>query len=102
MNGQVDLLGGFWAAIQSLLGVFADFLLSFLPDGDPEVYAIIDGVGQVGNSSTFNVFYFCDWAAVLVCFGVLVTVILIMTVLKYVLKSMDMAHKVVESVPVIE
>lgn len=102
MSQSFDILGFFWGLISNLLKPLVDFILGFLPNGDPQVYAIIDGIGQVGGASTFNVFYFCDWSAVLICFGVLVTVILIIHVLKLILRSLDMADRAVEKIPFIE
>lgn len=95
-----------FAMLQSLLWTlvrpFVDFLLGFLPDGDPQVYAIIDGIGGVGADLSFNVFYFVDWLAVSACIGVLVSVVMICAVAKFVLKGMDMGHKAIESIPVVE
>lgn len=97
-----DVLAKFFDALWQLFSPIADFLLSFLPDGDAQIYAIIDGVGGIGGDLTFNVFYFVDWPAVLACFGVLVTVILVINVTKIVLKGLDIGHKAIESIPVIE
>lgn len=102
MLPDIDFLGFFWAAISNLIAPFVNFCIGFLPDGDPAVYTIIDGVGNIGGVSTFNVFYFCDWRAVLICFGVLVTVALIVQIYKFVMRGVDMAAKTVEAIPVVE
>lgn len=81
---------------------FVDFFLGFLPDGDPEVYAVIDGISSIGSDMTFNVFYFCDWGAVMLCFGVMVTVMLIVNVVKFMLHGFNTAREVVEAIPVVE
>lgn len=97
-----DVFGMFWNAIKALIKPIVDFLVSFLPDGDPAIYSIIDGIGEVGGGSTFNVFYFCDWSAVLMCFGVLVSVVLIVQVIKLIFRSIDLGHKAIETIPVVE
>lgn len=99
---QIDVLGFFLQILSVILQPIVDFLLGFLPDGDPEVYAVIDGISTIGSDMSFNVFYFCDWSAVLLCFGVMVAVMLVVTVVKYMLRSMDIAAKAIEAVPVVE
>lgn len=98
----VDVLTMFGNMVMGLVSAIATFLLSFLPDGDVEVYAVIDGFGNVGVDSTFDVFYFVDFGAVLVCFGVLIVTMIVCTVLKLMCKGIDYGHKAVESVPVVE
>lgn len=102
MLEQLDVLGYFWALVSNFISPFVNFIISFLPDGDPQVYAIIDSVGDVGANLTFNVFYFCDWAAVLLCFGVMVTVALVVMVYNLVMKGINLAAKTVEAIPVVE
>lgn len=102
MIGNIDVFGFLWGIISNLIQPFVNFLVSFLPDGDPAIYAIIDGIGTVGGYSTFNVYYFCDWSAVLLCFGVLVTVILIVQVVKFILRALAMGRDVVEAIPIYE
>ena len=99
---EIDVLGSFWALISHLIKPFADFLINFLPNGDPQVFEIIDSIGSIGAHNTFNVFYFVDWGAVLVCFGVVVTVSLIIPIINTIIRAIDMAHKAVESIPVVE
>lgn len=98
-NGPLEVFGN---AILALVKPLIDFILGFFPEGDPEVFAIIDGFGSFGGGLSFNVFYFFDMQAILVCFGVMVTVILIVNVLKLVLRGMDMAARAIEAVPVVE
>ena len=97
-----DVLGFFWDLIQALCQPFWDFLVGFLPFGDPTVFSVIDSIGQVGSSMSFNVFYFIDMSAVMVCFGVYITVLLTVNILKFVLRSMDMARSAVEMIPFAE
>lgn len=102
MENAGNVLNDFWNAIMGLLQPVVNFCLAFLPDGDPSIFSVIDSIGQLGHGLTFNVFYFVDFASVLLCFGVLVTVILIINVVKLVFRSMSIAHMAIETIPVIE
>ena len=99
---EFDPLGAFADFIMALLTPFKEFLLGFLPNGDPNVYAVIDSVGSVGGSLTFNVFYFVDFNMVTICLGVLVTVALLIHVIKLIMKALGLAAGAVEAVPIIE
>lgn len=103
MNTQpIDVLAQFGELILGLLKPIAAFLLSFLPNGDAQVYGLIDSFGNIGAGSTFDVFYFIDFGAVMVCFGVLITTMIVCTILKLMTKSIDIADRAIEKIPIVE
>ena len=101
-NISLDPLQAFGDFILGLLQPLFDFIVGFLPNGDPQIYAIIDQVGMVGGDFTFNVFWFVEWNCVLACFAVLVSVSLVVHLIKFVMSSINTASKAVEAIPVIE
>lgn len=98
----VQSFNSFADIVTALMSPFLIWLLSFFPSGEPSIFEVIDSIGMVGGELTFNVFYFIDLASVFMCLGVLITVMLIVMILKLVNRSVDLASKAVEAIPVIE
>lgn len=102
LSFDFDPLAAFGDFIMTLLQPFFDFLVGFLPNGDPAIYSVIDQVGLVGGDFTFNVFWFVEWSYVMACFAVLVSVSLVVHLIKFVMSSINTASKAVEAIPVVE
>lgn len=95
----VEVFNGVFNFLLSLIKPLVNWMLEFLPNGEPVIFRVIDSIGQLGSDLTFNVFYFVDIASVLLCFGVLVNVVLIVNLVKLIFRSINLASMSVEAIP---